>query len=330
VALSRLTSMDGLILYSKIHPQSISTDERVLAFSANETDESILEAQLKTEQRLFISQSLLKNFDWGRLLDALRIFYEGFEHRIIPDKNDAATWAKGLLDSLTVQQEVALKFNRQLEQLLATAPQDGYAQLHQRVCAAVSYFDKILNESAEDLKKHIAAFKIKQRIKKYLKELTDISILLKRQQLYLRQSLAIAEGLMKGVDTNVLLQQVEEQKKQVVGHQVQEEASAKPAKGETKRISLAMFTQGETIEAIAKARGLVTSTIEGHLAAFIKTGEIAIEQLVPAEKMATIEKAINENPDSPVSALKELLGDAFSYADVRAVQYHREWVKLKS
>jgi uncharacterized protein YpbB len=85
-----------------------------------------------------------------------------------------------------------------------------------------------------------------------------------------------------------------------------------------------MFTQGDTIAAIAKARGFVVSTIEGHLAEFIKTGEVALEQLVPVTKIATIEKAMDENPNSPHSALKELLGDAFSYADIKAVQYHRE------
>jgi hypothetical protein len=46
--------------------------------------------------------------------------------------------------------------------------------------------------------------------------------------------------------------------------------------------------------------------------------------LVSAEKIAAIEKAMDENPGSVNSALKELLGDAFSYGDIRAVQYHRE------
>jgi hypothetical protein len=324
VALSRLTSMEGLVLYSKIYPQSISTDERVLAFSANEMNEDVLQEQLKAEQRVFISQSLLKSFDWSKLVEALNVFYEEFEHRLLPDKNDAAAWAKSLLDRLVAQQDVALKFNRQLEQLLTTAPQDGYVQLHQRVCAAVAYFDKTLSESTEEVKKHIAAFKIKKRVKKYLEELGSISILLRRKKLHLEQSIAIAEGLMKGIDTDVLLQQVEEQKKAGTIIEAPIETTAKLPKGETKRISLGMFTKGDSITAIAKARGFVVSTIEGHLSEFIKTGEVKIEQLLSAEKIAAIEKAMTENPNSPHSALKELLGDTFSYADIRAVQYYRE------
>ncbi len=330
VALSRLTSMEGLVLYSKIHPQSISTDERVLAFSANEMNEDALQEQLKAEQRVFISQSLLKSFDWSKLVDALNVFYEEFEHRLIPDKNDAAAWAHNLLGRLTAQQEVALKFNRQLEYLLTTAPQDGYVQLHQRVCAAVAYFEKTLNEATEELKKHIAAFKIKQRVKKYLKELGDISIVLKRKKLHLEQSIAIAEGLKKGIDTEVLLQQVEEQKKAGSIIEAPIEASAKLPKGETKRISLAMFGQGETVADIAKARGMAFSTIEGHLAEFIKTGEIKVETLVPEATISTINKAMDENPNSPNAALKELLGDAISYAQIRAVQYHRQWQAEKN
>ncbi len=329
VALSRLTSMEGLILYSKIHPQSISTDERVLAFSAGEMNEDALEAQLKAEQRVFISQSLLKNFDWSKLMEALQVFYEEFEHRLIPDKNDAAQWAKGLLDKLTAQQDVAIKFNRQLEQLLTAAPQDGYAPLHQRVCAAAAYFGKPLDESIREVKNQVDAFKIKQRVKKYLKDLSDISILLRRKKLQLEQSVAIAEGLMKGIDTEVLLQQVEDQKKAGTIIEAPVEVSAKLPKGETKRISLAMFASGETIANIAKARGFVVSTIEGHLAEFIKTGEVKIEDLVPEPVIKTISKAIDENPNSPHAALKELLGDAISYAQIRAVQFHRQWLAEK-
>ena len=301
-----------------------------MVFSANEMNEDALQQQLRVEQRVFISQSLLKNFDWSKLLDALQVFYDEFEHRLIPDKNDAAEWAKDLLDNLSAQQEVAIKFNRQLEQLLTTAPQDGYTQLHQRVTAAVAYFSKTLEESSEAVKKHIKAFKIKQRVKKYLRELSDIAILLRRKKLHMEQSVAIAGGLMKGIDTEVLLKQVEDQKKAGAIIEAPELTKAKAPKGETKRISLAMFGQGETIADIAKARGMAFSTIEGHLAEFIKTGEVKVESMVPDAVVKIIGKAMDENPNSTHTALKELLGDPISYGQIRAVQYHRQWLAEKA
>ncbi len=56
VALSRLTTIDGLILHSRIHPQSISTDQRVIAFTETALAEGRLRDQLQQEQQSFISR----------------------------------------------------------------------------------------------------------------------------------------------------------------------------------------------------------------------------------------------------------------------------------
>lgn len=324
VALSRLTSLAGLVLHSRINPSAISSDSRVVAFSATEIADDALQALLKKEQAVYVAQLLVNSFDWEKLIKALADFCHGFAHRLIPDKTEAAEWADALLAKLSKEQEVVLKFNRQLGQLLATAQQDNYVQLHQRVAAAVTYFTKIVEEANASVKEQMATFKIKQRVKKYLLELRDIALLLNRKQVQLQQSLAIAEGLMKGIDTQVLLQQVEEQKNMQAPTPPPLVAAAKPPKGETRRISLEMYKSGKTINDIAKERGLVPGTIEGHLASFILTGEVGITELVPTEQLTAINQAINDNPDATGSALKEILGEGVSYGQIRAVMQYRQ------
>lgn len=324
VALSRLTSLAGLVLHSRINPSAISSDSRVVAFSATEIADDALQALLKKEQAVYVAQLLVNSFDWEKLIKALADFCHGFAHRLIPDKTEAAEWADALLAKLSKEQEVVLKFNRQLGQLLATAQQDNYLQLHQRVAAAVTYFTKIVEEANASVKEQMATFKIKQRVKKYLLELRDIALLLNRKQVQLQQSLAIAEGLMKGIDTQVMLQQVEEQKNMQAPTPPPLVAAAKPPKGETRRISLEMYKSGKTITDIAKERGLVPGTIEGHLASFILTGEVGITELVPTEQLTAINQAINDNPDATGSALKEILGEEVSYGQIRAVMQYRQ------
>ncbi|MNY26665.1 hypothetical protein D3C86_1605250 [compost metagenome] len=69
---------------------------------------------------------------------------------------------------------------------------------------------------------------------------------------------------------------------------------------------------------------MAESTIEGHLASFIATGEITIEELVAAEKLPVILNAINEVGSNSLGVLKEKLGADFSYADIKAVlAYHK-------
>lgn len=324
VALSRLTSLAGLVLHSRINPSAISSDSRVVAFSATEIADDALQALLKKEQAVYVAQLLVNSFDWEKLIKALTDFCHGFAHRLIPDKTEAAEWADALLAKLSKEQEVVLKFNRQLGQLLATAQQDNYVQLHQRVAAAVTYFTKIVEEANASVKEQMATFKIKQRVKKYLLELRDIALLLNRKQVQLQQSLGIAEGLMKGIDTQVLLQQVEEQKNMQAPTPPPLVAATKPPKGETRRISLEMYKSGKTINDIAKERGLVPGTIEGHLASFILTGEVGITELVPTEQLTAINQAINDNPDATGSALKEILGEEVSYGQIRAVMQYRQ------
>lgn len=324
VALSRLTSLKGLVLYSKINQASITSDQRVLSFSATESSETNLQELLKKERQVFVGRLLLKSFDWTKLVTALQDFHQGFEQQLIPDTNEGPDWAKNLLEQLTSQQEVAMKFNRQLEQLLAAATTDNFAQLHQRVEAAVAYFSKTVAAVNETLKEHIADIKIKKRAKKYLAGLRDIAVLLERKNMHLQQSLSIAKGLMTGIDTDLLLQQVEEQKKMQPIATPAIAIAAKMPKGETKRISLEMYKSGKTIDDIAKERGLVPGTIEGHLASFILTGEIGIAELVSTDHLTTISQALENHPNETNTAIKEILGDSYTYGQIRAVTLYRQ------
>src|SRR5690606_24053377 len=135
VALSRLTSLDGLVLYSRIHPQCINTDPRVLTFAQTEMDEDEIEEQLQQEQKRFISFSLAGAFNFIKLSENINTHYENYVHRQIPDKNNAIQWAQNLLASVKSQTEVSEKFDKQLTILIAEAEANGYAKLHERITA---------------------------------------------------------------------------------------------------------------------------------------------------------------------------------------------------
>jgi hypothetical protein len=320
VALSRLTSLEGLVLHSRIHPQSITTDERVLAFSKSEMAQDFLEQELKREQEIFISRSLLQSFSLEKSVQRFQEHYEEYEHRTIPDKGEAFIWAKNQLDRLIELQEVAVKFNKQLERVLTNTALNGYSHLHERINKGVEHFSNTLNEILASVQKHINEVKIKPRVKKYVTELQALQIIIERKIKQLQQTVQTAEALMKGMDTNALLKLVEENKKlPVAAISVEPENSVKPKKGETRFISLELFKQGKKIIDIAKMRSLTFSTIENHLASFIPTGEIKIEDVVSKKKMEIIVKTIDQNAGSTSSYIKEKLGNDYSYGEIKAV-----------
>jgi len=89
---------------------------------------------------------------------------------------------------------------------------------------------------------------------------------------------------------------------------------------DTYNISLKMFKSGRSADEIAAERSMVRSTIENHLARFIPTGEIKLEDLVPAYKIEPIRNAIIElNAETSIGPVKEFLGDDYTYGEIRAV-----------
>ena len=67
------------------------------------------------------------------------------------------------------------------------------------------------------------------------------------------------------------------------------------------------------------------STIEGHLAQMVKAGKLEVQDLVKPEKIAAIEKALNDNPSwEGITPYKELLGEDFSFGEIKIVLAYRE------
>lgn len=100
------------------------------------------------------------------------------------------------------------------------------------------------------------------------------------------------------------------------------------AKVDTKTTTLTYFNEGKSIAEIAALRNLTPGTIEGHLVDLVKTGSVKVEQLLSAEKLQTILNHIELYPEQSNTEHKLALGDAYSFADVRAVQNHLVFLKL--
>jgi ATP-dependent DNA helicase RecQ len=81
-----------------------------------------------------------------------------------------------------------------------------------------------------------------------------------------------------------------------------------------------MFRDGKTVPDIARERELAVSTVENHLARFISTGEVSLDQFVSLDKVEPIRRAIFKFQDSDaLSPIKEYLGDGYTYGEIRAV-----------
>ncbi|GAC1350543.1 MAG: DNA helicase RecQ [Ktedonobacteraceae bacterium] len=100
-------------------------------------------------------------------------------------------------------------------------------------------------------------------------------------------------------------------------------ASAAPAvpSTPTRQLTLEMYQKGMSIEEIARERNLKPVTIEGHLAELIEAGEISdFERLIAPERYEVIGDAWQKIGGEALKPVKELLGEEYSYGEIRLVR----------
>ena len=207
--------------------------------------------------------------------------------------------------------------------------------MHKRTATACEWFIKEADEKLlASIDSHIEATKQKGRVKKYTKELQALRLVLERKKLQYQNVLNIATALHQSKSGTEILQAVEALHRPQIVHsaaQQQEQQAKKKEKGESHRLTLQMYKEGKSIEEISRERNLAPTTIEGHLASFISTGEIDILEMVDQSKLDKILEVL-EQESEPVFAtsVKNKLGNNFSYGEVRAAMKYWEKEKANS
>ena len=317
VALSRCTSLDGIILQSPITPECILTDAHAVAFSHNEQPAGLLEKSLAEAKQRFWAERLMQYFDWKPLLDLLYDYRRLTADKISDELQSAHELSEQLYATALQQEKVARRFQEQLEQITSASPaHQNIALLKERCTKAVVYFyEEIRNKILLPLKLHMDAFTRTKKARTYwrkLHELEDDIVLFTTRLATVRYN---DEPMMIENTPLPLLR-----KEDIL--EAQKEKKEKAPKGETQRISLQLFRNGKSIAEIAKERNFAVSTIEGHLTGFIKTGEVAVTDLVPQEKIVVIlplVKSIVNGTNTSISSIKDQLGRDYSYMEIKAV-----------
>ena len=93
-------------------------------------------------------------------------------------------------------------------------------------------------------------------------------------------------------------------------------------KGSTYETTRQLLEQGLSVEQIAKERSMKESTVVDHLERLIEDGmDIDLRPMLPpAEKVGEIKKAFEEMGGKLLKPIKELLGDDYSYDEIKMVR----------
>jgi hypothetical protein len=104
-----------------------------------------------------------------------------------------------------------------------------------------------------------------------------------------------------------------------------EKVTPTKVKVDSKLVSFNLFKTGKTILQIAEERNMAMSTIEGHLAHYIGTGDIPILEFVSHDISTLIASHFEGKGDYHMGTVKAALGDQVSWSEIRFVMKHLEF-----
>ncbi len=178
VALSRLRSLDGLILRTRIDPSVVSSDREVVAFTNRGFEQEPLPQQLKAQQREYLKLLLGGTFDFSDMLRKVEYTQKDHPETAQFEDESMKTALKLFLEKLRSEEENTQKFRGQLIRLLHEDKRD---ELLVRIEKGGTYYGDMLYAQMKALFQHMAQAEMLSRTKEYTNALKEIDSMLMKK-----------------------------------------------------------------------------------------------------------------------------------------------------
>lgn len=341
VALSRLRSLDGLIMRTRIHQGAISSDHGVVHFAQSQNNKEALPQILKQSQRYYLQRLLATTFDFSPIDRQLGFFKKDeassmeFEDETM---RSAIQQIQLKLDSEKVNTE---KFKNQL---LYLVHQGELETMFERLEKGSAYYKAFMADVLKMVLTHYAEVERFSRTKKYLDALSEVEQFVAKAQQEIEKVHHIAKSIVTGerMERHETAQLARAKKREdllaSIRKNVKDDArfsalsksgkkrkgkpSIKREKGETYKTTWSLVKEGMDLKEIAEGRGLALSTIEGHVVKGIRAGELEAKMVMPDKQVAEIKTAFIDGKS--LGAAFNFFNKKFSYDKLRMVQAEME------
>lgn len=339
VALSRLRSLNGLILLSPLQMNGISNDQDVMNYSENKASTEFLEKTLQKDTKDFVLNFLISSFDWTDLSQEWRNHRFTYNEKSeISEKSKHSIWAKKCADEMEKLIDPSQKFILQLRKLFAENPDLHF--VNERIQAAFNYFLLPMDNLVYEILFKLEEVKRIKKVKAYYDELLVLEELQIKAVLRLMKAKLMIEILVKGETIskeklssdeikyyriNKMETVTQEFKKVKITLIDDEEDIDRYAKKEKKKEpkkstiqeTFELWQQQLSVAEIASIRKLTEQTIGGHLAKLIEAKSIKISEVLPEDKIMELAEAFKGFEGNSVTELKEKYGEKFSWDELK-------------
>lgn len=328
VALSRLRSLDGLVLRTRLNPKVISTDKQVAAFTNTNHQPEKLPTVIQKKQQEYIRECIDKTFDFDEIVKELNDVMRDHNENTFQEETMQPV-PQQIAQILIKEQNNTFAFRRQLHGLLDA----GGTPLLERLEKGSAYYRNILWEQLAILLQHREEMQHKKRMKAYLTTLSDVDQLLFKKLEAVDNVMHLTAVILSGnydfdftestakrtTERINLITTIRE--KTPPPEKKKKKKSTKKSKDDTRThdITFALFKSGKSIADIAQERELAISTIESHIILLISENRIDIHDFVSENDFSAITTILISAPEMSLTELFNKAEGKFSYAQLRAV-----------
>jgi uncharacterized protein YpbB len=323
VALSRLTSLNGLVLISSVPKEGLEQDNLIYQFATNRQSSNDLKQNIKKHSIEYVADYIMQAFDFSKLTNFIYYHLQTYnKDEARSEKQKNKQWVVDLLQNVKVDKEVADKFLNQIKFILLKKDDNTIDIFNERLLAAKGYFEPKLKNFSENINSKTAELKGVKGVKKYITELNDIENEFIVQLGYIYK----AEALIKSIIDDEQLLKSKVTKPDIHESGITEKKKAprksKKVKIDTKKESLKLYLDGLSIDEIAKKRELKPITIEGHLAHFVEEGVVDVLEFVEQDKLNWVAEIAGELETTALGPVKEIVLDDLSWSEIRFAMAH--------
>ncbi|MBP7469908.1 MAG: helix-turn-helix domain-containing protein [Flavobacterium sp.] len=341
VALSRLRSLNGLILLSPLRMNGISNDQDVMDYSLNKASDDFLKNSLHFETKNFIHNYLVNTFDWAELAQEWRNHKFSYsDNSESSAKSKQANWAAKQLEAIDRLLDPSQKFIVQLNKIFNAETVD-LNHVSKRFLAAYNYFIKPMDDLVFEILWKVEEVKRLKKAKAFYEELMVLEELQTKAVLRLMKAKLLIETVVAGetiskekLTSDVIkkyishkTEAIQAQFKEVNVTLIEDEADVerytkkKKATKEPKKSTIEetyeLWLAKNSIQDIANIRKLTSQTIEGHLVKLIQAKKVSVQDVLPLDKIEELAEAFRYYKEESLTGMKEQFGEKYTWDELR-------------
>ena len=341
VALSRLRSLNGLVLLTPLRMNGISNDDDVMDYASNKASTETLELELKNETKEFIHSYLKNSFHWVDLAQEWRNHKFSYLVSDKSIKSKHSKWATQQMEFCELLLDPASKFMSQLNKLFSTETID-YTFINDRIQAAYGYFYDKLDKLEYEILYKIEEIKRVKQVKQFYDELLVLEELQTKAILRLMKAKRMTEAIIhqktiskeslnspeitnyKAIKMERVIEDFKRNNQNLIAdkedvsyYEPKKKNTEKTPKKSTIQITYEYWVDKNSIEEIANLRKLTVGTILSHFTKLIQDKAVSITDIMPEDKIEALTKAFYGYKEESLTPMKEQLGDIFSWEELR-------------